>query len=73
MASSFSSSLIVVVPIDVRRPAIQKLKSNVKQPRSPSGGGKVDQGLCIGNGLARQPVVDSFANATIHGWAAAGD
>ena len=36
----------------------------------PSGGGKVDQGLCIGNGLARQPVVDSFADATIHGWAA---
>ena len=40
---------------------------------SPSGGGTVDQGLCIGNGLARQPVVDSFADATIHGWAAAGD
>ena len=38
---------------------------------SPSGGGKVDQGLCIGNGLARQPVVvDSFADTTIHGWAA---
>ena len=33
---------------------------------SPSGGGNADQGLCIGNVLARQPVVDSLAAATIH-------
>ena len=36
---------------------------------SPSGGGKTDQGVCIGDVLARQPVVDSLADATIHhGW-----
>ena len=63
----------------VRR-LLQKHESNLEnnehadacmQPHySPSGGGKVDQGLCRGNRLARQPVVDSFADATIHGWAA---
>ena len=43
VASSFLSSPSLSL-IDVRRPAIQKLESNLKQPRSPSGGGKLDEG-----------------------------
>ena len=49
---------------------LKKYADACMQPHcSPSGGGKTDQGLCIGDVLAHQLVVDSLADATIHhGW-----